>query len=418
MTSTPFPSSLPGRAETAGHPPSIEQTNAALMSVLVADLAEWSGCSWAVAMTQSQGLLHPLCVCGEQPDMPACLACTAAVLSRNPHTIAEETKAQYWMPRVVLPIRVRGEVRGVLALGPKKDAREYTSEDRELMFDAAAHTASLLHRDRLASHIAAGLADMLHLRSDLKSARDAQSRFFPVRLPHLPGLDYHAECEPGGEVGGDFFDFVPLPSQSLVASLGDVSGRGISSAIMMSGLQATLRSLLAAADGDIAAAVRDLNRTLCDVSPDNFSATLFCARIDPLRGRLQYVSAGHETALLVRRGARSVQRLESTGTVLGLTQRAAHKVRTLTLDPGDLLVAFTHGVADAVDPADGVLNVVQCYPHARASDLVGHILEAVDRFSSHAGPLDDRTVAVVRYTGRQEDGVFESSAAEPDLVAA
>lgn len=230
---------------------------------------------------------------------------------------------------------------------------------------------------------------------ELEVVRDVQARFLPYRLPRIQGLDYCGDSHPAGKVGGDFFDFTQDGRGSLVISVGEVSGHGIAAAILMSGIQSLLRGLSRTSSADPVTVVRDLNRTVYEVSPDNFFTTLFYARVDVGARRLQYVSAGHEPALLIRAGGQSV-RLESTGTVLGLTPRVSYSCHTLAFDPGDLLIAFTDGVPDV-----GIPEMVRRNPRGRASDLVALIMEAA---ASVEAPADDHTVIVARCEGSADWG--------------
>ncbi|MDR3698200.1 MAG: PP2C family protein-serine/threonine phosphatase [Candidatus Sulfopaludibacter sp.] len=226
---------------------------------------------------------------------------------------------------------------------------------------------------------------------ELEVVRDVQARFLPYRLPRIQGLDYCGDSRPAGKVGGDFFDFTQDGRGGLVVSVGEVSGQGIAAAILMSGIQSLLRGLSSALLFDPVKVVRDLNRTVYEVSPDNFFTTLFYARVDAAARQLQYVSAGHEPALLIRADGHTVQRLESTGAVLGLTPRVAYSCRTLAFEPGDMLIAFTDGIPDV-----GIPDAIRRNPGARASDLVALIMEAADTVEA---PADDHTVIVVRCEG-------------------
>ncbi len=223
---------------------------------------------------------------------------------------------------------------------------------------------------------------------ELEVVRDVQARFLPFRLPRIQGLDYSGDSHAAAQVGGDFFDLVVEDAGRLVLSVGEVSGQGIAAAILMSGIQSLLRGLSGRAHFDLVRVVRDLNRTVYEVSPDSFFSSLFYARIDAGARQLQYVSAGHEPALLIRDGGATVQRLDSTGTVLGLTPRAAYCCRVLTFEPGDVLVAFTDGIPDVCIP-----ELVRRNPRARATDLVAAIMDAARAVE---GPEDDHTVVVVR----------------------
>jgi len=163
---------------------------------------------------------------------------------------------------------------------------------------------------------------------------------------------------------------------------------------------------------------------LCQVAPDNIYVTLFYALIDPQRRELRYVSAGHEPALLLRKRSGRVQRLGSTGTVLGLTGRTAYEQRTMGMDPGDVLAVFTDGVTEATDAEgrqwseNGVLRVLQRRPDMRSSELVAEVLEAAGRFAHPAAPVDDLTAVVVQLTGRAAYAVQEEEATEMAFAAA
>jgi sigma-B regulation protein RsbU (phosphoserine phosphatase) len=252
---------------------------------------------------------------------------------------------------------------------------------------------------------------------------DVASRLLPCLVRNAAALDYYGETQLHS--GGDFFDFIPVQPRGLVVAIGDVSGQSAAAvALMLPGMKGFLRTRFPGDSGNIRRVVGDLNRALCDTSPDSFYASLFCAAIDPERGELHYVNAGHEPALLVRIGGERVYRLESTGTVLGLTTRAGYGVRTLALEPGDLLVGFSDGVADAANSTgrafgeSGVLEALREHPGARSSRLVAYSLDAVRQFADRAGTVDDRTVTVVRFNQSLANPLLEDEARELEFAAA
>jgi len=247
-------------------------------------------------------------------------------------------------------------------------------------------------------------------------------------MPMVSGLDFHGEYRPAAaavaKAGGDFFDFIPLSGPSLAFSLGELSGAAEGSAVLMSGLQSSLRGFAENGPQRISRTVEALNRTICDLSPDDLYARLFYARLDASAHELTYVGAGHEPVLLVRRRPARVRRLESTGAVMGLTRRSVYRQRALSLEPGDLLVAFSDGLSDALSPSGrafteaGVLEAVFQTPDAGAAELAREIMTAADRFTAHAAPADDRTVVVVRFQGNGAETMLEHRAAEPVFAAA
>jgi serine phosphatase RsbU (regulator of sigma subunit) len=392
------------------------------MSAIITDLADWASCSWAAAMNNIGGCLVPICTCGEQCDLQSCLEYTATVLRKKDAMVESGEREQ--TGRLIVPIVVAEQIRGALAFGPKKNGCPYSAADRKLMREVAALISNLMQSERLAYFLAANIDRLHRIRLDLTRAHDVQSRFYPSMLPRIHGLDYYGMCQLAGDVGGDFFDFIPTAKQALVASIGDISGTGISAAILMSGVQSILRGLTADGHGNISTIVQELNRAVYEISPDIFFPTLFYAHIDPMLGRLQYVSAGHETALLVRKDARRLERLERTGTVLGLTNHTAYAHRTLTLGAGDVLIAFTDGIAEVVDDNGcqsceaSIIETIRRRPGAGASEVVRLVVEAVEHFTGESGQADDRTVIAVRYTGMAEKASADASIAEAMFAAA
>ncbi len=408
---------------------SIENVSAALSAFLAANLSEWIGASWAVAISTFGRTLYPAAICGTVPDLQICLEHVVKFLAAGgPFTERLEGSsatdaADSARPCALVPIRVRNQTLGVFALGPKKETCAYTEADRQLMADAAAQLSALLERETLASLITAKLAEAQRTRANLKAARDMQNRFLPGHLLPVRGLDYGGESRPAGDLGGDFFDFVRPSNNALALSIGEITGATLGAAIMMSGLQMFLRTLTVHLDPDIASTVQELNRTFYELSPKDVYATLFYARLDPLWRQVTYTNAGHEPALLVRARTGRVQRLEHTGSVLGLSRRAAYGSRTVLLEPGDVLVAFTDGISGAMDSQGrelcetGIVEIIQRHLHASASDLAAHIMEAVDAFTDLARFADDRTVAVARLTAAAETRLCEDYAAVPACAA-
>ena len=195
-------------------------------------------------------------------------------------------------------------------------------------------------------------------------------------------------------------------------------------AILVSGIRAILNVLTLHVSGEIAGLVEELNRVACQAAPDNIYVTLFYAHVDPRRREVRYVNAGHEPALLLRKRTGRAQRLESTGTVLGLTGRTVYEQRTIGMDPGDVLAAFTDGVTEATDAEgrewseSGVLNVLRRRKDVRSAELVAEILESAGRFADPVSRADDRTAVVLRSTGPAEHLLQEEEVTELAFAAA
>jgi sigma-B regulation protein RsbU (phosphoserine phosphatase) len=222
--------------------------------------------------------------------------------------------------------------------------------------------------------------------------------------PRFPTLDYHGRrrvCE----TGADFFDFLSVADSTLAFCMGAVSAQSSDSGLIASGLESILCSLCADPHATPAHIAAELNRFVRCAPDDTAYAPFFYASIDPVRRELCYVNAGHEPALLLRKRHNRAIRLESTGAVLGLSNRSRYGQRSIPLEPGDLLAIFSEGVAETFDcqgnpfGADGVLKVMKGRPQIRAMQLVEDILDAAEQYAGWAKPIADHTAAVIRFIG-------------------
>lgn len=247
------------------------------------------------------------------------------------------------------------------------------------------------------------------LNHQLEIAAEVQQMLFPRALPSVPRLDYAGVCRPARTIGGDYYDFLQLQEGRFALAVGDISGKGLSAALLMANLQGLLRSLAPVhghAVDDLAAA---LNRHLCESSDGSKFATLFCGVFDSGSGRMEYFSAGHCPALLFKDGAPSpaepsrstVEWLNPTGTVLGLFPEAVFSQGQVQLAAGDLLLLYTDGVVEAesspeVDYGeDRLMETVRRHSTRTVGELATAVLDDVALFA--AGPQqDDRTIVLAR----------------------
>jgi serine phosphatase RsbU (regulator of sigma subunit) len=381
-----------------------------LVAQLTSDIAERLNCKWAVAMDGPEFGLMPLYVFGRNSNLQACVAETNTVLSGQVADIdpsgavvmLHDSHSENWMPRILCLLRVNSEIVAVLALGSRTTADGYTDGDRDLVEAHVTNFCFLLSNERLAAKIGMEMAQSQRTRRELENAREVQQRLLPCKLPGIHGLDYYGESQPVGEVGGDFFDFISLGNSSLLLSIGDVSGKGIPSAMIMAAVQGSLRALESSMDFELCKLMHNLNRMVWQLAPDYFFATMFCARVDVDTREMHYVNAGHDRAVLLRGDKKRALTLHSTGAVLGLSNRTVFEQRTIRLEPGDTLVAVTDGITEAADLGGSafdraVLDGLRRRTAGSARDLAEHIIQAAQAHDGDvAAPQDDQTVVVVR----------------------
>lgn len=243
------------------------------------------------------------------------------------------------------------------------------------------------------------------LRREFADAGRTQARLYPRDLPALHRLEFAGRCLPAHEVGGDYYDFLPLGDGRLGIALGDVSGKGLDAGLLMAGLQARLQSLAPRFGLRLDELISELNRSLVASVESHRYATLFYGVFDDTSRELVYVNAGHPWPLVVQSDGPAPAEtavLESSGTVIGLLPDGAWTACRRVLRPGDVLCAFSDGVTEATDP-EGVefgsarlADVLARDATLSAERLCQAVLDEVARFSRGAAPTDDRTVVVAR----------------------
>jgi serine phosphatase RsbU (regulator of sigma subunit) len=254
-------------------------------------------------------------------------------------------------------------------------------------------------------------AERERMELELAMAEQVQRGLFPQKLPPVPGLDYFGICRPAAAVGGDYYDFVPLGPEKLGIAVGDISGKGLSAALLMASLQGSLRSSASPSEGDEARTIDRVNRQLCGlIGPSRF-ATLFWGVYDWKRRELAYVNAGHNPPMLLRRASLSnghsnghepAERLTVGGTVLGMFPEAAFRSGVVKLEPGDCVGLFSDGISEAPDGADvefgerRLEGLLREGASLSAADLCDRVFAEVQTYLRGRPNPDDLTIVVLK----------------------
>jgi phosphoserine phosphatase RsbU/P len=194
---------------------------------------------------------------------------------------------------------------------------------------------------------------------------------------------------------------------SLGIAIGDISGKGISAALLMASLRASLRALTRANDCNLAEVLREVNSLIYEGSAANRYATFFFARLNPVTRQLTYVNAGHNAPALIRRGVgkdgqATVFRLEAGGPVIGLLPNSEYEQAAVQLELGDIFVAFTDGISEAMTvdgdewSEEGLIEELIRSPALPATALVKRLFDAADAFAAGAPQHDDMTLLVLK----------------------
>ncbi|MBB5331100.1 SpoIIE family protein phosphatase [Tunturiibacter gelidoferens] len=267
------------------------------------------------------------------------------------------------------------------------------------------------------------------LEREFEIAREVQERLFPQTFPKVAGVEMAAHCRPAQAVGGDYYDLIDIRESSLAEAghapgenissasgttahgcdrlgiaIGDVSGKGMSAALLMASLHASLRGQVLSGAGDLGTKIANVNRLLYNASDSNRYATFFYAELDCASRTLHYVNGGHNPPAVLRKedGAWRVLRLGDGGPVIGLLAGALYKEQILHLLSGDILLAFTDGISEAMNVSedewgeDRMIAEAQAHADLNAEELLQHLFRAADAFAAGATQHDDMTIVVLR----------------------
>ncbi|MBN2371395.1 MAG: SpoIIE family protein phosphatase [Vicinamibacteria bacterium] len=236
------------------------------------------------------------------------------------------------------------------------------------------------------------------LEEDIRVAAEVQRSLLPRDLPRVAGHDLAGSTRPCHAVGGDYYDLL-ADDHRLLLSLGDVSGKGTSAALLMSVLRASARAHWR--DDAPAAAMARINRTVFENTPANRYVTFFLAALDIRDDRLRFVNAGHNPGLLIRAGG-GVERLRDGGVALGVFEEAHYEEGETRLLPGDTLLLYSDGVTETWNEREeefgeaGLIGVVTRCRRLGASAIESEIYQELERFAPGTRAMDDRTLLVVK----------------------
>jgi len=304
-------------------------------------------------------------------------------------------------PECLVPILGRNSrLFGLLVLGQRLSEESYSSEDKNLLESVASQAGITLENIDLAEKMAERMEAERRAAMEIDIARRVQARLFPQNLPPLETLEYVGGCVQARQVGGDYYDFLDMAPGVVGIVLADISGKGISGALLMANLQANLRSQYAVALDDLPRLLQSVNRLFYENTADESYATMFFAVYDDSCRSLRFANCGHIAPLILRSDG-SIRRLTSTTTVVGLFRKWESPITEEKLHPGDLLVICTDGVTEAPNRQAeeyGEVRLAELIRENRDSpvnELLAAVQASVQEFSG-ATQADDITVIVAR----------------------
>lgn len=296
-----------------------------------------------------------------------------------------------------VPLLVKNKLIGILTLFNKKGDRSFTEDDQRLLAIIATQSGQVLETARLYEQEQAKLV----LERELTAAREIQKSLLPRDLPVMPGLDVAARSIPALEVGGDYYDFIPLGDGYVEMVLADVSGKGLGAALLAAMGKGVLYSEVTRTQFP-KTVVAETNKIIRQYLQRKSFITLLLALIDTPRRTLSVSCAGHCPPIIYKESRHAAEWLRVRGAALNFMENLQCEEAQLTLETGDVYVFFSDGITEAAN-AKGELfgderlkSVVEASHEQPASEILNSIITAVSLFSTGVKQSDDQTVVVLK----------------------
>src|SRR5215216_3595365 len=292
--------------------------------------------------------------------------------------------------KLAVPLVSQGELIGVLNLGPRLSEQDYSSDDRKLLDDLAGQAAPALRVAQLVREQEAEAVTRQRFEQELEVARLIQQNFLPKELPDLPGWQIAAYYRPAREVGGDFYDVIPLPDGRVGFVVGDVTDKGVPAALVMSATRSVLRASAQRLiePGEV---LERLNEHLCPDMPAKMFVTCLYGVLDPGTGHLRFANAGHDLPYV--KTADGIVELRARGMPLGLMSGMRYEEKEATLEPGESVLLHSDGVVEAHDPERDMFG----FPRLKdtmadapsGQDLIDRVLSELEAFTGPGAEQED-----------------------------
>jgi phosphoserine phosphatase RsbU/P len=294
-----------------------------------------------------------------------------------------------------LTMKSTGKAFGVIQLDTQDRHKKFVQEDLKLLMAVAGQAAIGLENARLHDSLVARAG----LERDLKLARQVQMSFLPSKPPQLTGYEFYAHYESAQEVGGDYYDFIPLPGPRLGIALGDVAGKGVPAALLMAKVASDARFCLLTEKG-LAEAIYRLNELMQEAGLLDRFVTLAMGLLDPATHTVTFVNAGHLPPLVYRAASSKIEEAthrDAAGFPLGVADGIPYEAVSIELQPGDCVTLFTDGVTEARNKQDVEFQLPNAHNAlvqgpAVPSAMVQRLIAAVKQHALGCKQHDDITV--------------------------
>lgn len=294
-----------------------------------------------------------------------------------------------------VPLMMKGEMIGMLTAFNKNSPEGFTTDEQRLLSIIATQSAQVIENARLLEEEKA----LLRMREEMRMAHDIQMNLLPGEAPEIPGYDIAGFSIPAREVGGDYYDFIPLDNQKLAFCLGDVTGKGIPAAMLMANTHAAIRGQTLSPK-NASECINNANALMFQSTGTGKFVTLFFGILDAENHTLSFCNAGHDEPLLV--SGDEITRLKTGGVVLGFVPQYPFAEESIDFPKGSRLIIYSDGITEAMNQDNAefgetrlqkiIMGNAQLSPRA----LIQKIIESVQTHSDGVPQSDDMTMVVIQ----------------------
>ncbi|MCH7772631.1 MAG: SpoIIE family protein phosphatase [Bacteroidetes bacterium] len=295
-----------------------------------------------------------------------------------------------------VPLRVKNKMQGILTVFNKRSNEKFSSNDQKLLSIIASQSSQIIENARLLEEE----RNLQVLQEEMRVAKQTQINLLPKEFPVINGYQIAARTIPAKEVGGDSYDLIQIDDKHFAFCLGDVSGKGMPAAMLMSNLQATLRSFTKTGNlcKDIIANSNDLlyNST----EPSKF-ATLFYGILNPESNEIVFCNAGHNNPFLFSADG-NVKELKTGGLILGCLPGSEYEEENVSINRNDIIVIFSDGISEAMNEneeeygEERLKEFISNHLDESPDKIIENILSDVRMFVGKAPQWDDMTLLIIK----------------------
>jgi serine phosphatase RsbU (regulator of sigma subunit) len=309
-------------------------------------------------------------------------------------------EAQRWKQygiELIIPMFEQDKIVGLITLGRTENQKEYTEEDIDFFKSLA--QVSVIAVENL--NLRLREAQNLIIKKDLNFARDVQRKLLPDNVPAIKGVEFAVKASPARNIGGDYYDFIPLVDNIAGICIADVSGKGVSAALVMASTRSYLR-LTAKENYDCSDILHNLNTLLIKDTNKKMFVTMFYSILNTNNNELSFANAGHNYPLIYKAKEKKSVYVEATGFPLGMIEDFKYVSSDMKFESGDMLVYYTDGVVEAVNEKKELFgferleDILNKHGSLGAKDFLTNFMKEFKRFIGIEDLNDDYTIIAMK----------------------